>query len=625
LLSQIAKFFFISYSVISQFSKRSSELIFNNINLNDEIKLFRKSSHDFPYHKKNKAYKMRTNKIAKLPARQNLFQPALQDEPFQQYLHHPNCSSVNDTELAQTIMGVWPGKKLPVNINFVFSVPFDLGYYYDTSRYHYRNVDAATKQLFQSQVRYVLNLTQAINNGIFNFNEIGQSFKANFSPFFRGIFFAQTATLNSFEEDGKAGFAIRKFDNNGYLKQAIVSLPTDFDLLNGTVSNYGKYWIYYAITHEAYHALGADHLHEFLEILAKLRDTPDGVFCSVLPYPHLIATNISSCHDLCNPGSAVFPGELDLRSMRLAYVLAEYNFNINKNFDYVRNGIFYLVFYLIVCSIYGGAEGFFSKLALKPYKYLFPKKLLEAILSIGLLIFFIEMDAPDYLSISFALFSALKFIPFLQKTRFFQDGSRSKKLLDSHYHLYVLAICSSIFEGVLPWPLYFTLALSFIGVFLGGVIAETSGMGLAIVLSYLMQLSIWYCCRRRSNENELQVIPEHLETVELTDFGIQSDTDILNEEDALDELKLDLSNLSEDSLTLTTSYEYTQPVSPTSPVEEKPYSEIPLATNPHGFYGSRFAAKISDFLAGKRFVELKEVEEDEEVVEFDAVEMSLTM
>jgi hypothetical protein len=571
---------------------------------------------------------MRTNKIAKLPARQNLFQPASLDEPFQQYLHHPNCSSVNDTELAQTVIGVWPGKNLPIKINFVFSVPFDLGYYYDTSRYHFRNVDAATKQLFQAQVRYVLNFTQAINDGILSFNEVSRSFKANFSPFFRGIFFAQTATLNSFEEDGKAGFAVRKYDNNGYLKQGLVSLPTDFDLLNGTRSNYGTYWIYYAITHETYHALGADHLHEFPDILAKLRDTPDGVFCSVLPYPNLVATNISSCHDLCNPGSAVFPGELDLRSMWLAYVLGEYNFDIDKSFDYVRNGVFYLVFYLIVCSIYGGAEGFFSKLALKPEKYLFPRKFLEAILSIGLLVFFIEMDAPDYLSISFALFTTLKFIPLLQKTRFFQDGSWSKRLLDCHYHLYVLAICSSIFEGVLPWPLCFTLALSFNGVFIGGVLAEISGKVLGVVLSYLLQLSIWYCCLRRENENELQVIPEHLETVELADFGIQSDADVFNENDALDELKLDLSNVSEDSVSLTTSYEYIQPaspISPTSPVEEKPYAEIQLATNPHGFYSSRFAAKISNFVAGRSFVELKEVEEDEEVVEFDAEALSPAM
>ncbi len=81
----------------------------------------------------------------------------------------------------------------------------------------------------------------------------------------------------------------------------------------------------YIIAHEVLHALGFNHLHEYPALKEKLLEIPEGLFCSIMPYPEKIKTNINTCKTNCNMSFwgnkidipfAILPGPLDIRLIR---------------------------------------------------------------------------------------------------------------------------------------------------------------------------------------------------------------------------------------------------------------------------------------------------------------------
>jgi hypothetical protein len=379
--------------------------------------------------------------------------------------HQPNCSSITNDQLAYTIDGVWPNSNGHARVNYVFSLP---SFYWlfspNFTTFHLQNVDATTSGDFQGTVRLVLQKFTELNNGIFSFTEVARGFKTDYSIFFRGIYYAQAATEAQFAADGEGAFTVLRFDNNGYIKQAIIYLPTDLFLYANAVNVNPAYWINYTISHETSHGLGGQHLQDFLDILAELKRIPDGVFCAVMDYPSIIGTDISNCMFNCTPPMAIYPGDCDIRSMQQAYLYHNYDHGYDKNFYYFLNAFELFMLFRIITTGYTFIDNSLSSIY-KVNKPIFPRKLIHTLLNVALFGIFIGMDAPVVILTLFAISASLKLIPerVLTKSSWYQNHPGIKPLLNSRYPLYVLATATFFAEGQLPLPLFLAAAFTLLG------------------------------------------------------------------------------------------------------------------------------------------------------------------
>jgi hypothetical protein len=387
--------------------------------------------------------------------------------------HNPDCSSITDAELAQTIDGLWPNSNGQANINYVFSLP---AFYWfgspDASLFHLRNVDADVAALFQETVRGVIAQIMQRNNGIFTFKEISRSFNTDYNPYFRGIFYVQAASVAQFAEIDAGAFTVLRYDNNGYIKQGMIYLPTDLEIYNDTNNIYQPDWIEYAISHESEHAFACEHLQDYPDILAKLQNIVDGVFCAVMDYPSIIGTNISNCMQNCTPAFAIYPASLDVRTIRQAYIQNQYNHGYDKTSYYASNAFDFFLFFSLIASVYAVVAELAYFAAQRGKISFIDRKSIYTILNFTLTGLFIAMDAPVEIPISLGLSMGLQIIPekILNKSIYFRDGSCGKIFLNTKFPLYVAATVSSASEGHLPLPLFLNFLSNNAGMLFGSVI-----------------------------------------------------------------------------------------------------------------------------------------------------------
>jgi hypothetical protein len=503
----------------------------------------------------------------------------------------PNCSSVTDAELAQTILGRWPMQNNQVHINYVFS----LSSYFEifvtrVKGYKISDVDANIEANFREAVREGLKSISEKNNGLFVFHEVSRSFETDFSPFFRGIYLAQTADESHFAEDHSYAFTIMSFDNNGYLRTPQIHLPRDD---NYTPRNYSSTYNYAksAIVHEVYHALGSMHLQDFPEILEKLRNTWHGVMCSIMAYPELVETPISSCSYACYPPYPVDPGPLDTRSMDIVYngnFFDNHNFNIYKLQGYTKNvtGLFTFMF-LLVC-IYRSADEMLSLLAIKKDKPFIPQKFINFALDLNLAVVLVELGAPDYISIGFCLAAATRLLPdrALKSLPYYDRRPDRPIFQDGYYHLRFLALLCAINEGLSP--LFIIQMVLLIGlvdypnqykISVGWLLAAAGNFFLqAIGKKVLGNIPV-------IEDLQAEVARLELESIELVTYNIQTGAD--------------------------DNYSYVAP----PVVSEVKSEEQKQSSNQHRFYHSSLVTRLSGSIQGNPFTQLHE-HQDEEFTDF---------
>jgi hypothetical protein len=417
---------------------------------------------------------------------------------FQQYEHHPNCSSITADELAETIDGVWPSSDGKAKINFIFSYPaFNWLYDPDNSLFRKRYLGSSLNTIFQNLVRQTLSVIEEKNNGILSFNEVGSSFVTNYNPFAKGIYYVQAATEAQFAEEDEGAFTVLRFDNNGYLKKAIIYMPSDLDLYQNISLTSPPDWILYAISHETYHALGGQHLQNYPDILEKLQNMTDGVFCSVMDYPTIVGTNISNCQQNCTPPFAVYPGPLDVELMQLAYQQGRYDRSFDKIYYYGINALELSIFLFFITIAYSYTDDCLNGIVFRK-KRLLNKQIVQALLDLTLLVTLIEMELPLAMLIFYGL---------------------------SRFHLCLQAIVGTFAEGTLPGPFFLTLALTLVFVS-GGIF---TGYG----LSYLSLLLINRMIKNITNKYfpetlavpaEVQILEESI--VELTEDQAQQEASL---------------------------------------------------------------------------------------------------
>ena len=411
--------------------------------------------------------------------------------------HQPDCSYVTDDELANSIEGIWQSSNGTVNVDYSFSFP---AFWWLTdpnlSRFHSRSVDDITESEFQGTVDSVLANLVAAYNGIFNLNKISKSFKTTFSPFYRGIYFVQAASEQDFINDGEGSFTVIRYDNNGYLKQAVTYLPTDLSIYNTSFNIWQPWWAAYAISLSTNQALGCGMIQNYPDILAKLQNIPDGVFCTELDNPDAISTNISSCMQNCAIPYANSPGPLDVRSMQLAYIQGNYNTGYDKLHHYLINGAEWAILFSFLSFAYSAIENTVSATKCRKNGVTFPRKYIQTLLNIATLGMFIGLDAPDYVTIVFALVSALKIVipdkawdsvPSFVK---FLSQKKVDFIRDSRYPLYALAFTTSIAEGQKAGPLFWAWFVTLYATGVGGLLGNAPSLLISPLLNFCLDSTL---------------------------------------------------------------------------------------------------------------------------------------
>jgi len=231
-----------------------------------------------------------------------------------QALHQPDCSSITDAELMNTVVATWPLEHGVARIPFSLStLPFRSHFY--SAREYTQFIDCHITDTFyevvMTNLRFLHQQITLSSGGRIVFEENHQV-----NPFSSGLYYHVCAPIGTFNAvyDSGAAFEISNIGVDGYLRQAFVFLPNNPEYWNGD-NSFGMY----AGAHELGHALGITHFHEHPSIQAKLTQIRDGLYCSMMPYSDKIYSSINECKEDCHYPYAVYPGSLDARTARLAY------------------------------------------------------------------------------------------------------------------------------------------------------------------------------------------------------------------------------------------------------------------------------------------------------------------
>lgn len=412
------------------------------------------------------------------------------------YKHHPDCSKITDDMIKETLMGKWSetGPNKQTTIPYSFSgTPYwfsGLVSLYSAIRYkiYPRQIDDKLEPLMKSAVRYGLDKWTNITNGRIKFEEMDNPrFYSN------GIYF-HVSTDDSLFSLGAGAVTYVYTGNSENIKQAHIFYP-DTHYFWKTWKHpgdenywYGRAWAHHTrtLTHEIGHALGIDDFTHYSDIMANLKKTKEGVFCSLMDYTTETETFISECKKDCTPSHAVFPGPVDERAINNLYYntsssvwgsakaerIANYGNNISRS--YIAS--------LGTSLTHRTIDSFFENVAMYPDKPLFPKKFAHFLADATVLSGIIAMEFPVWPIVMYSITNIPKYLP-----QSVIDQLPFSKYLTSNYSLYVLSLSHAIMQGYDIIPLSLTVLGNLGGTVAGQALGECMGPRFAKVFNYIPQ------------------------------------------------------------------------------------------------------------------------------------------
>ncbi len=385
----------------------------------------------------------------------NSIQEALEHHFRKADRHTPDCSAITDAQLQQAIASRWPVVDGVARISFGFSSKplWSSATNLINIRYWPEQIQNDLAEMMQTTLRFSLKIIEKASLGKIEFIE-----DKNIHVFSRGIFFYLSGDENKFFADEMSAYAHRKIDNNGFIQQAYIFMPSN-----------AKYWdqqasitFVYIWIHEIMHALGFKHLHEFSDMRSLLQNMQDGLYCSVLPYPEKISTAISKCTTHCNPSYAVYPGPLDNRLLQLAYVndtLSTDHRDMYRN--YFVNSIDIAISSFFLAILYKNIFTFFTHILHTDNQPILTNKMAALLTDFTFTAAIYFLEIPLWLIQLFAITTAIKYLP---RVNGLSDDA--KTALES-LGIVALNLGITCMRGQQLLPLIFAIEASLMGTFIG--------------------------------------------------------------------------------------------------------------------------------------------------------------
>lgn len=454
-----------------------------------------------------------------------------EERSFNGTRHQPDCSAISDAQLQKTIYSHWPienGKtKIPYSVSttpfWLSASPLVLYNYFVLGEPIIKNMispihlDEKAENQLRNSLKISLNQWQSISNGTIEFVEATDIY-----PWSRGIY-AFVVNPDSMGNVASA-FTLRKIDNNGEIKQAFIFFPNN-QLLWGMENEL-------MLPHELGHALGFEHLHLYPDIRKQIENTPDGVFCSVMPYPAAVSTNVSSCHpeyiDDCLPPYLTSPGSLDERMIKIAYQNESMNTTLTKRKigDYILNASDAFISSMAIAGAHKACSSMLSHLAVRPHKPLIPEKASHFIVDASLLAAVIYLEFPIWSIATYTISTATKYLP---ETILDKSPKAIKFILTSNYSVWLINLSSTYFQGQKIIPLAATSIVSMCGSFTGTIIGYGIGRGSAWLINRIPQaITAKYFSNEPIEEIELQ----EMNLINQEEDGDDITIDILDEDNS---------------------------------------------------------------------------------------------
>lgn len=468
------------------------------------------------------------------------------DTIFNSTKHHPDCSSVSDAQLQKTIFARWPIEEGVAKIRYSLSTsPFWLAAFprvlYNFFILHEPiintksilspvHLDEKAQNQLRNSLKFSLNQWAAVSDGTIEIVEATTVY-----PWSRGIYFF--VVNPDAIGNGVTAFTLRSLDNNGEIKQAFVFLPNNKIFWNEENK--------LLLPHEEGHIFGGEHFHLYPDIQRELENTPDGVFCSVMPYPGAISTNTSACHieypGDCQPPYADSPGPLDKEWIRLAYKanrIADIDPSGRRVGDYILNALGAFFSSAAISGLHKAMISLLSNLAIHPNKPLIPEKVAKFIVDTGLLAAVIYLEFPIG---TIAIYAACNITKYLPNSILDRLPTGVKFIFTSNYGVWMLNFSSACLQGQKIFPWVGATLLSACGSLIGTAMGYALGKGSAWLINLIPQtITAKYCNEQPVAIQEIEL--QELNLIDNEDDAVNDNTDIIIDihDDETDDMMLDL-------------------------------------------------------------------------------------
>lgn len=388
--------------------------------------------------------------------------------------HQPDCSQVTTQEILDLIYTRWAMKNGCATIAYTFnSMPYFLQPFKDAvSRFYVEkifkvsdpDIHPMVSENIKINIRNGLTAWENASHGTIKFIEV-----ENPGWRFNGISF-YLGNNQVLKQDNIAAYTQIKVNNWGFLQQVGIVFQDDYYFWSTEKSNHKILDDRNTITHEIGHAIGAEHLHLHPSILDKIARTPDGVYCSVMPYINKISNSFNQCNHHCTTSFAGLPGPLDEH-----FCSAVYNDDFvpqQVNYHLVQNTMNAFYEGLVFSSAKGFCNSAFTHM-MKPSsaRLLSPVQahFLTDVLFVSGMIYY--RFPQSYLN-SFLVNALIQYLP---NQIFSYLPTPIAAIIKNQLHKMVFSLGCAAYEGFNFYPFLQTFAAGLAGSVMGSTFGDTAG------------------------------------------------------------------------------------------------------------------------------------------------------